>query len=162
MGCSVHCKETGALCGNWDVGLACAWTNGLLAAFAENPAMKMDDAIKMCSQVHYDALNMDDVLKPFIGRPEAFCGYLNEKWHWIVTMDPDGKRIIADENKAECVCPLIRAGAAATPNLCKCSEGFAERMFEKVFEKKVRARVVESVLRGGSHCVYEIVADESR
>ena len=159
MGCSVHCKETGTFCGNWDVGLACAWTNGLLAAFAADPDMEMDDAIKSCSKVHYDALDMDEMLKPFIGQPEAFCDFLRDKWHWIVIMDSDGKHLIADENKADCVCPLVKTGAASSPNLCKCSEGFAERMFSKVFARPVRTRVKESILRGGSHCVYEIILD---
>ncbi len=159
MGCSVHCKETGACCGNRDVDLVCSWLNELMTVHQANPAMGMEDAIKKCSKTHYDSLGMDEIMKPFIGQPEAFYGFLHEKWNWIVTIDPDGKRIIADENKAQCVCPLKRAGAVHTPNLCNCSEGFAERMFSKVFARPVKARVVESVLRGGKHCVYEIILE---
>jgi hypothetical protein len=142
-----------------DVGLVCAWLDELMTGYQENPQIEMEAAIKKCSKTHYDALNMDDVLEPFLGRPEAFYSFLQEKWNWIVTVDEDGKRIFADENKAQCICPLIRAGAVHTPNLCNCSEGFAERMFTKVFERPVKARVIESVLRGGRHCVYEIMIE---
>jgi len=159
MGCSVHCQETGTCCANGDVGLVCSWTNELLAIYQDNPAIGMEDAIKKCSKTHYDALDMDKVLESFIGRPEAFCSFIHEKWNWIVTMDPDGKRIIADENKTECVCPLVRAAAVNTPTLCNCSEGFAERMFGRVIGRPVRAKVIEAVLRGGKHCVYEIVVE---
>ena len=159
MVCSVQCRETGKCCGNGDVGLVCAWLNELMTEYQENPGISMEDAIKQCSKTHYDALGMEDMLEPFVGRPEAFYSFLHEKWNWIVTVDKDGKRIIADENKAQCVCPLLRAGAAHTPNLCNCSEGFAERMFTKVLDKPVKARVIESVLRGGKHCVYEIMVE---
>ncbi len=159
MVCSVHCHETGNCCSKADVGLVCAWTNELLAIYQENPSLSMDKAIKKCSKTHYDMLGMDEVLKPFVGRPEAFYRFLHDTWNWIVTADPDGKRLFADENKSACVCPLVRTGAAASPNLCNCSEGFAERMFSKVLEKPVKARVIESVLRGGSHCVYEIIPE---
>lgn len=159
MGCSVKCQETGKCCGNTDVSLVCTWLDALMASCQENPAISMEEAIKQCSKTHYDALGMEEMLKPFFGRPEAFYGFLHEKWNWIVTVDKDGKRIIADENKAQCICPLLRAGAAHTPNLCNCSEGFAERMFSKVLGKQVKARVIESVLRGGKHCVYEIMVE---
>lgn len=159
MECSVQCQETGQRCGNGDVGLVCTWLNELLAAFQANPAIGMEDAIKKCSKTHYDVLNMDELLEPFVGKPEAFYDFLHKKWNWIVTMDPDGNRIIADENKSQCVCPLVRAAAVQTPNLCNCSEGFAERMFSKVLEKQVRVRVIESILRGGKHCVYEIMLE---
>ncbi len=157
MGCSVQCQDTGNCCANKDMGLVCTWLDVLMSAYQENPAISMEDAIKKCSKTHYDALGMDDMLEPFLGKPEAFFDFLHEKWNWIVTVDKDGQRIIADENKSQCICPLIRAGAVHTPNLCNCSEGFAERMFSKVFERPVKARVIESVLRGGKHCVYEII-----
>ena len=159
MDCAVHCQQVGALCENGEVGLVCSWVNKLLAVYQEDPAIPMEVAIKSCSQTHYDAANLDEILKPYIGRPQAFCDFLHETWGWIVTMDLDGKRIIADENKPDCVCPLVKAAAVKTPNLCNCSEGFAERMFAKVLGKPVRARVIESVLRGGTHCMYEIVID---
>ena len=156
MKCAVYCRETGACCNSGDVGLVCAWTDGLLAIIGENPEIPMEEAVKRCGKVHYDANNMEKVLAPFIGHPEAFFSFLRDQWGWTVTVDPDGKRIMADENKAECVCPLVRTGAAHTPNLCKCSEGFAERMFSTVLKRPVKARVAESILRGGNHCVYEI------
>ncbi len=159
MSCSLHCEQTGACCANGDVGIVCAWTNTLMATLAADPTIGSDQAIKKCAKAHYDAIVMGAVLDPYVGKPEAFYEMLHNKWGWIITVDDDGKRILADENKAECVCPLVRAKAANTPNLCNCSEGFAELMFSKVLQKPVQARVVESVLRGGKHCVYEITID---
>lgn len=159
MGCMIDCKEMGTACGNKDVELVCAWTHMLLAAMETNAP---DQAIKQCSLAHFEALGMKDVLAPFIGRPEAFYQFISEKWNWIITVDPDGKRLLADENKAECVCPLVRAGAAGSPVLCNCSEGFAERMFSTVLQKPVRARVVKSILRGGDRCVYEVFMPDER
>lgn len=160
MGCTVQCRETGACCGNFDVNLICAWTKELLDSMQAEPGLGMEKVIKRCSKTHYEILDMDKMLEPFVGHPEALFAFLQEKWGWIVTVEEGGKRIIADENKAECVCPLVRSAAVDTANLCNCSEGFAERMFGKVYGRQVKARVVESVLRGGRHCVYEVTVGE--
>jgi hypothetical protein len=155
MGCDLCCDKTGTSCGNANVGLVCAWTRMLLEQL-ERSGSPIGQAIKQCSATHYEMLGMDEMLEPFIGRPEAFYQFLGEKWNWIVTVDEGGKKLIADENKSACVCPLVRANAASSSVLCNCSEGFAEKMFSYVMQKPVQARVVESILRGGERCVYEI------
>lgn len=157
MGNVVRCGKLGACCENDDVLLTCSWTNALLAVLNENPAIGIDEAMKQCHQTHYDALGMDTILKPFLGRPEAFYQFLRDTWKWIITVDSDGNHILADENKSECVCPLGRTGSANSPNLCKCSEGFAEHMFANVLQRPVTARIRESILHGDTHCVYEII-----
>jgi hypothetical protein len=150
------CNEKGTCCTNDDVLLTCAWTHTLLTTLHDKPNLAVAEAIKQCSNTHYTAIGMAETLRPFIGRPEQFYQFLRDTWGWIISVDADGKHILVDENKPECVCPLVRTGAASSPNLCQCSEGFAQRMFSAVLEKPVTARVRESVLRGGNHCVYEI------
>ena len=53
--------------------------------------------------------------------------------------------------------PAFHSGAVNSPNLCKCSEGFAELMFSQVFGFPVTATLQKSVICGDKHCVYEIV-----
>ena|GEM_PF-988037 len=160
MGCTFHCGKLGICCDNDDVFVTCSWTNALLTALNENPAIRIDEAIRQCHHTHYDALDMDMILKPFLGRPEAFYQFLRNAWKWIITVDSDGNHILVDENKSECVCPLVRTGAASSPNLCQCSKGFAEHMFTKVLQRPVIARIRESILQGSTHCVYEIVVNK--
>ena len=155
----MDCHQTGTACDNGDVALTCSWTNALLRLLQKQPELTTEEAIKQCSQTHFDALRMEAVVQPFIGRPEAFYQFLRDTWQWRVTVDPDGNRVLADENKPVCVCPLVRTGAAASVNLCKCSEGFAERMFSAVLQKPVHAAVIASVLRGDGHCVYELTIE---
>ncbi len=103
---------------------------------------------------HYNANEMDKVLEPFVGKPDEFITFLEETWGWKVTFDRGNGIIIADENKPFCVCPLV--DRVKCPNLCSCSEGFAEMMFGKVFGRPVQATVKASVLRGDKSCVYEV------
>ena len=159
MGCAFHCSKLEDCCDNNDVLVTCAWTNALLTALMKTPAVRINEVIQQCHQTHYDALDMDTMLKPFCGHPEAFYQFLRDTWNWVITVDSDGNHILVDENKPECVCPLVRTGAASSPNLCQCSKGFAEHMFTKVLQRPVTARIRESILQGSTHCVYEIVVN---
>ncbi len=75
---------------------------------------------------------------------------------WIVHHDAAARTIVADENKPDCVCPLFREGLLSDPALCECSKGFAEKMFGFVLGMNVEASIVSSILRKGTHCVYQI------
>lgn len=110
--------------------------------------------IKGAAIHHYNAIEMDKVLEPLVGKPEEFIAFLEETWGWKVMFDRGNGIIIADENKPFGVCPL--ADSVKCPELCSCSEGFAEMMFGKVFGRPVRAAVKASVLRGDKSCVYEV------
>lgn len=113
--------------------------------------------IKDLSQVHYDNLNMNEVLKPYENNLQNFLGFLEKEWNWKIVFDQGSKTIIADENKNNCVCPMINVKGGITPGaLCYCSEGFAERMFSKVVGHPVKARIISSIHRGNDRCKYEI------
>lgn len=125
--------------------------------------MERDDdvrqAMRQCSVFHYRMLDMDQVLAPYAGDLEGFLDFLTREWRWKTTVAEDGKSILADENKPECICPM-REGFAADGHperLCWCSEGFAARMFSRVLGRPVRAEVVRSVIRDGQSCVYRIL-----
>ena len=113
--------------------------------------------LKGCAVAHYKVLKMDVVLAEYQGRVEEFCQFLSTNWNWKVSYDKTTQVIIADENKNECVCPLVKRQIVKdSGTLCSCSEGFAEKMFTTVIGKPVNATVVQSILRGAPSCVYRI------
>jgi hypothetical protein len=95
-------------------------------------------------------------LNPYIGKIDQFIDFLTTEWKWIVTYDRTAGVIVADENKDYCVCPLHREGFVTSEKLCKCSEGFAERMFGMIIEHEVQAEVIRSYIRDKKSCIYEI------
>jgi len=113
--------------------------------------------LKSCASAHYIALHMEETIKDLKGDLPRFLEFLEGKMNWVVRHDRQARTILADENKPDCVCPLSREGLLSDPALCECSRGFAEKMFGYVIGKKVEARIVESILRKGTHCVYEVI-----
>jgi hypothetical protein len=100
---------------------------------------------------------MDSVLAPLRGDLPSFLAFLRSEWGWIVEHDAAAGVVLANENRDRCVCPLVpEEHGSDLGALCDCSEGFAERMFSAVTGAPVRARVVESILRGGARCRYRV------
>ena len=134
-----------------------AWLEGLLelADKTLDPGAKVK-LLKGCAGAHYRSAKMAEIAAPFAGDLGRFLAHLAESWQWKISYDASAGVILADENKDSCVCPLARGGARLSPLLCRCSEGFAERMFGAVTGKPVRATVVRSILRGDPSCAYRI------
>ena len=122
------------------------------------PEQDRKDILERCSECHYTANNMDELLSEYVGNIEGFIDFLTRQWGWKITYDHIKSIIIADENKPVCVCPIVTAakGKKISSNLCFCSEGFAARMFTKVTGHEVKTKIVSSILRGDAHCAYEI------
>lgn len=114
-------------------------------------------AIKQLAQIHYAKLNMDEFLMPYENKIDAFIEFIGKEWGWKVTYDKSTQTIVADENKRECVCPMINHKTGIKPGaLCYCSEGFSEKMFSKVAGRIATAKVISSIHRGNDRCRYEI------
>lgn len=110
-----------------------------------------------CAQAHYNQIDMDRTVAPYRGNLPAFLEFLSTAWGWKIDYDASSGILMADENKSECVCPLVRCGAVKDQSLlCSCSEGFATRMFSSVTGQPVQARVLRSILKGSSSCVYQV------
>ncbi|MDF2908502.1 MAG: hypothetical protein K0R34_3823 [Herbinix sp.] len=122
------------------------------------PEQDRKDILGKCSECHYTAINMDELLSDYIGNMERFIEFLTIQWGWKITYDNKNGIILADENKPVCVCPIVAAskGKKISPNLCYCSEGFAARMFSKVSGHEVKTKIMSSILRGDANCAYEI------
>ncbi len=134
------------------------WVSTLLAGLDANlPPETKATLLQGCAAVHYRSLNMDELVSQYRGDVEGFLRLLSEKWQWKVMYDKEAQIITADENKSACVCPLVQKGLGiASPALCYCSVGFAERMFSAVVARPVKGEVTRSILRGDKSCVYTI------
>ncbi len=138
-------------------GMPRKWIAALLPLMATIDPDEARRILKRCSSSHYEDLEMDVTLHPFRGDVPAFIDFLRTEWNWVVDFDPATGVALVNENKSECVCPLIsRDHGADLGTLCACSEGFAERMFSAVAGRPVHAEVTESILRGGERCRYRI------
>jgi hypothetical protein len=134
------------------------WISNLLLNVDENATdEECRKIMKPCSAAHYNFLEMDKVLAPYIGDIEKFTQFISEKWDWKIDYNHESGVIIADENKSYCVCPMVNKEKGVRSSiLCYCSEGFAEKMFSTVAGHPVTARVISSIHRGNDRCIYEI------
>ena len=138
------------------------WIAEILTNLDNNlPETEIRKLVKSASVSHYQNLNMDVSLAPYIGKMNDFIRFIEKIWDWKFSYEDNGKVLLADENKSTCVCPLInKSKDIKYPALCFCSEGFAEMMFSKVNESPVKATVISSIQRGDEKCVYRIILNE--
>lgn len=134
------------------------YLGALLLKMGENLDEKQNRSLlKELARIHYEHLNMDQVMEPYVNNIEGFIEFLTKEWNWKISYNKETKILLANENKNYCVCPMINLKTGIKPTaICYCSEGFAELMFSKVTGKPVSARVVSSIHRGGEQCMYEI------
>jgi hypothetical protein len=137
---------------------ACNWIANLLSVSDRTLSTEIKSSImKECASMHLRSSGVKEIAAQYRGNLDGFIQMLSEKWHWIVAYDPITQVITANENKSECICPIAqKISTPVSGTLCYCSEGFAERMFSIVLERPVRARVIQSVLRGANTCIYSI------
>jgi hypothetical protein len=134
------------------------WISTLLLNVDENA----DDEecrkiVKPCSVAHYNFLEMDKVLAPYIGDMAKFTQFIGNEWGWKIDYNTETGVVVADENKSYCVCPMVNKEKGVRSSiLCFCSEGFAEKMFSTIVRHPVKARVISSIHRGNDRCKYEI------
>jgi hypothetical protein len=114
--------------------------------------------VKKTSIVHYNNLGMDALLSDYVGDLDKFNKYIENTWGWKIDYNKTTKILIADENKDNCVCPILEHKKGMnTSAICYCSEGFAEKMFSYVTGVPVTATVISSVRKGDKSCKYKIV-----
>lgn len=134
------------------------WISTLLLNIDENAGdEECRKIMKPCAMAHYNFLEMDKVLTPYVGDMEKFIQFINNEWSWKIDYNKEAGVIVADENKSYCVCPMVdKEKGVRSSILCFCSEGFAEKMFSTVVGHSVKARVVSSIHKGNDRCKYEI------
>lgn len=95
----------------------------------------------------------------FAGKLPEFLNFMRSQWGWIIDCDVTTGIIMMNENKSECVCPLVQKNRDPQQDLgmlCYYAEGFTEKMFAAVVGAPVRAEVTDSILRGGKSCRYRV------
>jgi len=134
------------------------WLTSLLSNMNENlDENTLRKVVKKSAIVHYNNLNMDATLADYVGDLEKFNKFLEGSWGWKIDYNKATKVLIADENKNNCVCPILEHKKGVdTSVICYCSEGFAEKMFSVVAGVPVTAKVISSVRRGDKTCKYRI------
>ncbi|MEJ2545835.1 MAG: hypothetical protein P8Y99_17365, partial [Calditrichaceae bacterium] len=87
---------------------------------------------------------------------QGFLDEIQGKWVKEAKYDTEKKTILITGTKSDdCFCPLAKK--SVTPEVfCECSKGWQKGVFEGITGKKVEATVVESVLRGGDRCSFQI------
>ena len=133
------------------------WISGLLSNLNDGlDKATLRKIVKKNAIVHYNNLKMDDVLKDYENNLEKFIVFLETKWNWKIEYNAATNKLVANENKSQCVCPMVNKEKGVSPAMCYCSEGFAENMFSKVMGKPVTATVVSSIQRGDKYCQYNV------
>lgn len=144
---------------NKDEAFALQWITELLDSLdAEHLTdSQLRNIVKSASQAHFDLLDVPAMVKDYVGNPEKFIEFLQNSWGWVITDNKSEHKLIVDENKPVCVCPLLKNSADKLyPALCYCSEGFAEKMFSAVYMHPVYVTVAASIQRGNPTCIYHI------
>lgn len=138
------------------------WAACLLAGIENNCSPETKQAcLERCAELHYKVNNMDQLIEKYAGNLEDFIDFLQNNYGWIVHIDNENKRLLVDENKDYCVCPIVaELQGKVSPLLCDCSAHYAGIMFSKVLERDVMAKVKRSFLRDGLSCIYEIYLSE--
>lgn len=132
------------------------WTRALLDGINDN-SNNTYASFEKCACFHYSANNMEDIIKKYVGNPDGFLNFLSEAWGWKINKSDDTGKIIIDEGKNFCVCPVVhRMENNVPPVICNCSEHFAQKMFSAVVGNQVNVKVIRSFVRDGKSCIYEI------
>lgn len=63
--------------------------------------------------------------------------------------------------RTDCFCPMISVATHTPSVVCNCSLGWQQHTWETILQKKVKVELKESVLRGGTRCVFEIHVAEA-
>jgi hypothetical protein len=74
-----------------------------------------------------------------------------------VTFDRErGIITVTSPERTDCFCPLISLQDKTPKVVCNCSLGWHQRTWQTVLGKKVRVELLESVLRGGRRCAFQV------
>lgn len=94
-------------------------------------------------------------VKQYVNNPEGFFKEVHDKWGENATYDKNKGIIRIEIPERDCACPLIDS-KIISKSVCQCSVGWQTQIYTTIFNKEVKAKCVESVIRGSKRCVFEI------
>ena len=101
------------------------------------------------------AHDYDAVFAKYKGDLDGFLAKIKSGWAERAEYDKEKGVLRIFCKPAPCACPLVKAGL--TPEVfCDCTLGWQEAAYSAVTGKRTFAEIEESVLRGGSRCVFRI------
>ena len=140
---------------DWKLGFMQRRFAKLIEAMDENlePA-KREELIEALGRAC--ASESKDKLIKYKHNPEAFLADIGKKWAEKTEFNKNENTIRIVSKKSEsCVCPFV--DKSKTPKeFCNCSLGNIKETFENILDKKVEAKIEESILYGGERCTFLI------
>ena len=97
----------------------------------------------------------NSIASDFVNNPEGFFNEIHSRWGENATYDKEKGIIRIETPERDCVCPLINS-KVISKSICQCSVGWQTQTYNTILGKEVEAKCVESVVRGGSKCIFEI------
>ena len=91
----------------------------------------------------------------YINNPDGFFKQIHDRWGENAFYDKENSLIRIETPERDCVCPLIDS-KIISKSVCQCSVGWQTQTYTTILGKEVKARCVESAIRGSKRCVFEI------
>ena len=91
----------------------------------------------------------------FKNNVEGFFEEIHKRWGENASYDKQKGLIRIETPERDCVCPLIDS-KSISKSICQCSVGWQTQTYTIIFGKEVKAKCLESVVRGSKKCVFEI------
>lgn len=98
----------------------------------------------------------DKMLQGYRGNPQGFADHIRKTSSGDVVTFAQNLITVTSPDRSDCFCPLNGVAAKTPGVVCNCSLGWQQHSWETVLGKKVRVDLIESVLQGGTRCVFEI------
>jgi hypothetical protein len=90
------------------------------------------------------------------GDVDGFCKYLMKHSTKVTTDRERGVYTMEFSPKTDCFCPLNSRAAGTPSQVCECSIGWVRYHWGIVLKKEPEVVAMETVLRGGQRCAFEI------
>jgi predicted hydrocarbon binding protein len=101
------------------------------------------------------AQSYSGLFEQYKGRLREFLAHVETQWVKKAEYDEAAGLIRIVDKSPQCTCPFVKMGE--TPgDFCDCTLGWQKQAYSTIVGKPVEAEVEESLLRGGSQCVFRI------
>jgi predicted hydrocarbon binding protein len=97
----------------------------------------------------------DGFANNYKNNPDGFFNEIHNRWGENATYDKEKGLIRIETPERDCVCPFVDS-KTISKSICQCSVGWQTQTYTTIFGKEVKAECVESIVRGGKRCVFEI------
>ena len=91
------------------------------------------------------------------GDVPGFLAEIQKQWVAKAEYDPVAGTIRIVDKSPVCTCPFVDV-KQTPPEFCNCTLGWQKEVYSVVMARPVEASVEESILRGGTRCIFRIRA----